>query len=114
VFAVDAREKRLVSNEAMFREVNERIEEIAVLHGQPQDEHVYEFLCECSNVDCTLRVQLTVGAYEQVRQDSTQFLVAGGHELPEIEDVVFRCPEYQIVRKRGEAAALAEAEDPRD
>lgn len=52
MFVVDAREKRLVSNETMFRDVNERIEEIAASHGGLQDEHVYELKCECSTLDC--------------------------------------------------------------
>lgn len=109
---MDAREERLAENEAMFRRVNEEIEQIARTHGSGA-EHVYEFLCECSNVDCTLRVRLSSTAYEQVRDDPTQFVVAPGHELPEIEEVVFRTGGYQIVRKRGEAAQLAIEEDPR-
>ena len=110
---LDAREKRLVENEAMFREINERIEAIAASQG-PEDGHLYEFLCECSNRDCTLRVELTVSVYESVRRESTQFLVAPGHELPEIEDVVSRGVGFQVVRKRGGAAVIAEAEDTRN
>ena len=109
---MDAREQRLVENETMFREINERIEDIAASHG-PEDGHVYEFFCECSNRDCTLRVELTVAAYEGVRREAAQFVVAPGHELPEIEDVVARGPGFQVVRKRGGAALIAEAEDPR-
>jgi len=109
---MDAREERLVENEAMFRRINERIEEIAESHG-PADGHVYDFLCECSNSDCTLRVQLTSVAYESVRRESAQFVLAPGHELPEIEEVVFRTEGYQVVRKLGEAAEVASEEDPR-
>ncbi len=108
---VDERERRLAKNETLFRDVNDKIEEIAVAHGS--DEHEYEFMCECSNIDCNLRVRLTLGAYEQARSDPTVFLAAPGHELPEIEDVIFRCDEYQLVRKFGEAAELAEERDPR-
>jgi hypothetical protein len=109
---VDSREHRLVDNETTFREINERIEQIAVSQ-KPGDEHEYEFLCECSNSDCTLRVVLTVDAYERVRAEPAQFVVALGHELPEIEEVVFRGPAYEVVRKFGEAAELAEEQDPR-
>jgi hypothetical protein len=77
------------------------------------DRHVFEFLCECSNIDCTLRLPLTLAAYERVRVDPTQFVVAPGHDLPEIEDVVHRADGYQVVRKHGEAAELAEDRDPR-
>jgi hypothetical protein len=109
---VDAREERLVENEAMFRRINERIEEIAESHGTA-DGHVYEFLCECSNVDCTLRVRLSLTAYESARRDSAQFVLALGHELPEIEEVLCRTTDYQLVRKLGEAAEIADEEDPR-
>lgn len=109
---MDAREKRLVENEAMFRRINERIEAIAESQGSANG-HVYEFLCECSNADCTLRVRLSSTAYEWVRRDPTQFVVAPGHDLPEIEEVVFRTNAYQVVRKRGEAARVAAEEDLR-
>jgi hypothetical protein len=56
---------------------------------------------------------LTPAAYEDVRAIPTQFVVAPGHELPEIEEVLFRSDGYQVVKKRGDAAELATAEDPR-
>jgi hypothetical protein len=111
VAAVDAREERLARNEVLFRDVNERIEQTAVSHGD--DPHTYEFLCECSNIDCSLRVHMTIAAYESVRADSRCFVVAPGHELPEIEDVLYRNHDYQVVRKEGTAADLVAAQDPR-
>jgi hypothetical protein len=108
---VDAREQRLAKNETIFRDLNDRIEEIAGAQGT--DEHTFEFLCECSNIDCTLRLRLTLAAYEQARTDAAAFVVAPGHELPEIENVVFRSDDYQLVRKFGEAAELAEDRDSR-
>ena len=84
------REERLANNEVLFREINERIAEVAEPHTGSRDEHVYEFLCECSNVGCDLRLPLTLSVYEAVRQDPTHFVVAPGHELPEIESVIAR------------------------
>lgn len=108
---MDAREERLARNETLFRTVNENIEESASA-GQP-DEHVFEFLCECSNIDCTLLLPMTVSEYEQIRADPRQFVVAPGHELPEIETVVRRTSAYQVVLKVGEAAELVTEHDPR-
>jgi hypothetical protein len=108
---VDAREERLARNEVLFRNVNEQIEEIAAPQGQ--DAHIFEFVCECSNIDCTLRLPMTLAVYEEVRSDPTRFLVAPGHELPEIETVVARAKGYQIVTKLGEAAELVRERDPR-
>ena len=108
---MDAREERLARNETLFRAVNENIEESAS-SGQP-DEHRFEFFCECSNIDCTLLVPMTVSEYEQVRADPRQFVVALGHELPEIENVVYRTGAYQVVLKEGEAAEFVTEHDPR-
>jgi hypothetical protein len=113
VSRMDAREERLANNEVLFREINERIAEVAEPHGGSRDDHVYEFLCECSNIGCDLRLPLTLSVYESVRKDPTQFVVALGHELPEIERVISETDTYQVVRKQGDAADLAEAKDPR-
>jgi hypothetical protein len=110
---VDAREERLANNEVLFREINERIAEVAEPHTGLRDDHVYEFLCECSNIGCDLRLPLTLSVYEGVRKEPTQFVVAPGHELPEIERVISQTDSYWIVRKQGDAAELAEAKDPR-
>ncbi len=109
---MDSRETRLARNETLFREVNERIEE-AVERTARDDAHVYEFLCECSNSDCTLLLPLTIVEYEAVRSDPRQFIVAHGHELPEIERVVAKNSDYQIVVKSGEAAEFVAERDPR-
>jgi hypothetical protein len=108
---MDAREERLVENEIIFRDLNERIEEVAA--GQGEDSHVFEFVCECSNIDCSLRLPLRRAEYERARARGDQFIVAPGHELPEIEEVIERNNRYQLVRKRGDAARVAEAEDSR-
>jgi hypothetical protein len=110
---VDAREERLANNEVLFRDLNERIADVAEPQGRPDDGHVYEFLCECSNVACDLRLPLTLTAYEDVRKDPTRFIVAVGHELPEIEVVLSRTDDYQVVVKQGEAAELVAEKDPR-
>jgi hypothetical protein len=108
---MNAREERLARNEVLFRDVNERIEEQAARQGL--DAHVFEFFCECSNLDCSRRLPMTLAAYEAVRADPTWFVVAPGHELPEIEHVLSRTADYQVVQKEGGAARLAAAQDPR-
>jgi hypothetical protein len=109
---MDAREERLARNETLFRSVNENIEDAA--QSSQLDEHVFEFFCECSNLDCTLLLPLTLSEYERVRADPRQFVVAPGHELPEIEIVVDRSSAYQVVVKQGEAAEFVTEHDPRD
>lgn len=109
---MDSRERRLAENETLFREVNERVRAIASAHGD--DEHVYEFFCECSNADCTLHVATTLAAYESVRTVPTRFLIAPGHALPEIERVVEAGEDSWVIEKIGEAAEIAAERDPRD
>jgi hypothetical protein len=108
---MDPRQERLARNEALFRDVNERVRAIAVVHGE--DEHVYGFFCECSNSDCTFRLKATLAQYEAVRAHGDRFLVVPEHALPEIETVVERTDEWWVVQKHGEPAQLVEELDPR-
>ncbi len=41
-----------------------------------------------------------------VRSDPARFVVAPGHDLPEIEAVLLQTHAYEIVLKRGDAADL--------
>lgn len=109
---MDPRQERLARNEALFRDVNERVKEIAARHGE--DDHVYEFYCECSNADCTFQLKATLREYEGVRAHSTRFLIAVNHSLPEIEQVVERNDDWWVVEKRGEPGELAAELDPRE
>ena len=107
---MDAREHRLAQNEALFREVNERVETLAHQLGP---NHPYEFLCECANADCTFRITLSLTVYERVRADARQFIVLPLHYTPEVEDLVAEEEAYWVVRKTGEAAEYVERLDPR-
>lgn len=105
------REERVGLNEAVFREVNERIEDLAErfdLRNQPLD-----LICECGDENCMERITMTHAEYEEIRSDSKQFAVYPGHEYRDIEEIVERRRGYDIVRKRDEAAELAEASDSR-
>jgi len=103
---VDERqEQRLALNEALFRDVNERIREISDTFEQP--DATYDFLCECSDPACAARVVLTPAEYEHVRAEPTRFVVAKGHALPEIESVVEQATDHVIVEKEGAAADIA-------
>lgn len=110
LLGVDERERRLAQNEALFREVNERVE--AVAHQLGPDVP-YEFVCECANADCTFRLQLSLRTYETVRSDPKQFVVLPLHYTPEVEELVAEEDAYWVVRKSGEAGDYVEALDPR-
>ena len=83
------------TTEALFRDVNERIAESA----ERFDARETEFICECSNVNCTHRVPASLVEYEEVREDPATFLVAPGHEQDDIERVVSDRGHFRIVEK---------------
>jgi hypothetical protein len=109
---VSSREERIGLNEAVFREVNERIENLAE-RFELQDEPL-DLVCECGDADCVRRITLTRAEYEQLRSNPHQFAVHPGHEYPEAEEVVERRKGYDIVAKNsGTPERIAEQTDPR-
>ena len=112
---VGAREERLAKNETLFREVNERVAEVAMnfVEVETRSDPV-EFTCECGRADCREPLAMTVVEYEGVRARPTRFAVVPGHEQLEIETVVKRHPTYLVVEKREEdAQEVARETDPR-
>jgi hypothetical protein len=105
----DDREQRLAKNEDFFRKSNEILEREAVVWGLER----CDFICECSSRGCVNRLDLTRAEYERVRERGDQFAVAPDHEDLSVEEVVERHPTYLVVRKHGEAGAVARNEDPR-
>ena len=106
---MDERERRLAQNEALFREVNERVNSLATDWSVAAS---YEYVCECSNPDCTFQVALTQSEYEAVRADPRQFFVLPDHYVPEIENLVKETERYWIVEKVGDEGAYVEKLDP--
>ena len=103
------REDRIARNETLFREVNERVQELSA--DAPLDR--LEFLCECGDPDCTETVSLDRTEYERVRSDSLLFVVKPGHGIAEVEDVVGSNDRYETVRKHEDEARIARETDPR-
>ena len=109
----DERAFRIGLNESVFREVNERLQELA--DKFELREEALDLVCECGSIDCDQRIRVSAGDYEQVRAESTRFVVVPGHELPEVEDVVRHGDGFDVVEKRaGIPEAVARKTDPRD
>jgi hypothetical protein len=87
--------QRLDRNQVIFREVNERLREVAdaVPDGKAR------YLCECSDVQCTQKIELRLFEYEAVRARANAFFIVPGHQRPEVERVVEETDEYMIVGK---------------
>ena len=101
------REDRIARNEALFREVNERVKALTPSEGG------IEFICECGYEECIERVALTSEEYERVRSDPVEFFVKRGHEIPDVEEVVEAHDRYLLVRKHVEERDIARQTDPR-
>jgi hypothetical protein len=109
---MSTREARIGLNEAVFREVNERIENLAETFGLESEQ--LDLLCECGDPNCSERIVMTHSEYEQVRSESKLFAVSPGHEIPDVERVIDRRKGYDIVEKTaGAPERIAEQTDPR-
>jgi hypothetical protein len=100
--------ERLARNQALFREVNERLLELS----EGFQDGSMQFVCECSNEDCTLTVKMNHREYESVRGHSTFFVIATGHEILEVEKIIDRHDGWTIVQKVTESDYAVET-DPR-
>lgn len=108
---MDTSQGRRAKNESLFRDVNERIEQIEQEFGGAE---AASFVCECDRLDCSERFTMPLREYEALRSDPTTFAVLPGHEAPDVEDVVAEADGYVIVRKReGEPARVATEDAPR-
>lgn len=79
--------------QSVFRAANERLR--ARLEGYEGPRPV---ICECSDQTCMALLYVTPDEYKEVRAGG-HFVVATGHETPEIERVVARRDGYVVVEK---------------
>ncbi len=107
------RPERLARNQSMYRQVNERIEDVNRAFSFVTE--LNEFVCECANDGCSRPISLTIEEYEQIRAEPTRFAVLPNesHVFPDIEDVVGRTDRFWTVEKRNKSAIVARALDPR-
>lgn len=109
---LDERQRRIAQNEALFRKVNERIQDVQ--EALSAFTGALEIVCECGKIECSALLSVTTDDYENLRSEATWFAVTPGHEIVAVERIVASRDGYEIVEKRpGPAADEAEATDPR-
>ena len=107
-----ATDSRKLRNEVVFRDANERIEDLNEAFGVLAE--TMTVICECGRLECTEQVPLDIPTYERVRSDSTHFVVLPGHELPGFETIVERHDGFNIISKDpGGPAEVARETDER-
>ena len=97
----------------MYRAVNRELEQASEDAGRDANDQL-EVLCECGEDGCNATIALTIGDYDEAHGQRDRFVVASGHEDPEIESIVTRKEHYLVVDKFGEAETVAEAEERRE
>jgi hypothetical protein len=100
------RQRKLAQNEAVAREVNQRVDEVAA--SWYDEGEALEFVCECSYDDCTARVHLSAEEFARVRESPLTFVLVRDHVVPEIERVLAAAGDAVVVEKLGAGRAVAD------
>jgi hypothetical protein len=102
---------RATRNQALLREVNERLNDIAQSFQQMTSTAV--FACECVDLGCVEQIEMTADEYEAVRSKPNQFAVAPGHVHPDVEDVIRESERFIVVAKFAPGDRIAVKANPR-
>lgn len=107
----EERVKRIGQNEALYRLVNERIDDLQQSWGGSDE---LSIICECGQVECTQQLTVTRSVYEATRAVPSHFLARRGHEVEEVERVIEAHGDAVKIEKLPPLPeAIAEATDPR-
>jgi len=99
-----AQPSEIGQRQSLFREVNERIDELAESLDLQEEMTIF---CECASDNCHEQITLTEAEYRKLRRIPTHFAVVPGHDEPGVERVAETNERYVIVEKFGEAAIAA-------
>ena len=103
-------ERRLAENEVLFRQNNiqvqkslEKLRKTAKAEGResllPETDMPLQFYCECSDENCKQRIILNPTEYSDLHQNSSQFILIPGHNVPRVERTVKITDKYIVVEK---------------
>ena len=89
------RKERIIENEKLFREVNERVADMQATFSGPDP----EWVCECGDETCFDKVSVPIDDYQQIRAHDDWFLIRPGHEKTDVEKVVRQRDGFLVVEK---------------
>lgn len=103
-------ERRLAENQVIFRKSNEQVQknleklrDTAQAEGResllPEVDMPLHFFCECSDEKCRQRIILKPSEYKDLHQNTSQFILIPGHNLPELERTLQATDKYIVVEK---------------
>src|ERR1700757_1879426 len=93
--------KQLINNELAARSVNKRVKQNVKEHT-PTEEHdslKIDFICECADLDCRERIQMTMEEYEDLHKSQASFVIVKGHQAPVVEKVTEAKQNLLVVEK---------------
>lgn len=95
----------------IFREINERIEAGAKMHGIEAVEQIH---CECDRSGCFEMLDVRPAAYRKVLAERYLFVTAPGHADSRVERIIEEEKDYCVVEKVGEAREALDAQHPQE
>jgi hypothetical protein len=100
----DQRHLRATQNRLVFRSVNRRIKELAdkLFHAESD----LDFVCECDDPGCIKMITMPIAEFAAFERMEDCFLVAPGHEDPEVDQAVTRHRRYVVVANVGAGGDL--------
>jgi hypothetical protein len=113
---VGLREDRVARNEALYRELNERIREIEEdlsARGVADEPELGEYFCECGFDACMEKIRVTPQEYEAVRSSPVQFAIKPEHLVPDVERVLQQNSRFALIEKLEPERELVAELDPR-
>lgn len=57
------------------------------------------FICECADENCTRRIKMRLNEYNAIHRSPKRFVIAKGHNAPDIENVIETKKNYFVVEK---------------
>lgn len=93
---MSSRHERLAENQRTVRRANERLEQL--VDGR-SDGYKLPFLCECADVGCLGRIELTASDYYAIHLDRSQYVILDDHLTISGESLVEQVDGFQIVHK---------------
>ena len=93
-----SRHERLEQNQKTFRGANDRLED-AVEENALDGVRPVPFLCECADIECRGRIEITTGDYDAAHIDSDHYIILPGHRTIDGEEMVEDNLTYLVVDK---------------
>jgi hypothetical protein len=89
------REQRIIENEKLFREVNERVAEMQADFSGPDP----VWVCECGDESCFEKVPVSIEEYQRIRSHEDWYVIRPGHDKPAVEHIVSENGSFVVVEK---------------